>query len=391
MASFWDLLPASSWPAQPYVSPSGQTLPLYGPADLTPPLPPSEEPAPSQPFATSWWDTPEDSGSVLPTLAPTVIYDANSLTGILGPLFGAKSDNANPPLAQTSPPYGVVPKNLPVERSLPLPIPDWQRPESDFAIDSPRNLARIELSLGAGLHADEIPLNDPVGRWSRDRARAAEFLFPGSGNFVSGDWNNIIGADVANLAASLATAIVPPAFEARLARAALTQVASEAETMAAAVRAAKLGAGGRQLTFPEDNRLLLYHRGLQMLGGLDPSNRLLQIRTPPAGAPSLDNIRMVNGEIKAVRQHQGLTNLENHHEFPQQFSPWFNSRGIEAPQDYRSYIWAPDHRLRENGLHAGPYSWNYRWENFILNDLSVSPDRIHQQLNEMLRQRGERP
>jgi hypothetical protein len=50
------------------------------------------------------------------------------------------------------------------------------------------------------LPADRIIIGDPAARWHRDTARIADFAFPGSGNFVSGDWNNITGKDVARLA-----------------------------------------------------------------------------------------------------------------------------------------------------------------------------------------------
>jgi hypothetical protein len=100
-------------------------------------------------------------------------------------------------------------------------------------------------------------------------------------------------------------------------------------------------------------------------------------------------LRLVNNEIKAIREHKGLLDLEKHHETTQQFRPWFKLGGIN-PDDYISYMWAWDHRLLPNGLHAGPYPWNRQWGDFIEEYPHASPDQIHQQLNGMLRWRAER-
>jgi hypothetical protein len=107
-------------------------------------------------------------------------------------------------------PYGVIPKYLPPEFRVPRPISDWQRPESDFAIDGPRIQERIQRALATGQFNPNEPIFESlVERDRRNAARAAQFLFHGSGNFVSGDWDNIDGEDVADLALSAAMAVGP--------------------------------------------------------------------------------------------------------------------------------------------------------------------------------------
>lgn len=401
MASFWDLLPASPWPAQ-YADPLNQSPPLNAPTDQVPRLPFVQDLAPQSwppsPSITSGPNTSVGFGSFPTEMVGAPTYQKNLLGGILGTFFGAQPENASPSAPQTSTPYGVVPKNLPAELRLPPPISDWQRPESDFAIDSPRNLARIERALAAGLRPDEIVLEGPAARVRRDNARAAEFLFPGSGNLVSGDWNNITGANVANLLLGLATAIIPPAAETRLAAAGIraAHLPSEAETVAAAMRAAnagqgltRLGPGGRLLTPKEQYQSLLNERDLQLLKLLDPANSKLQGPTRMGSVPSVDDHRLINKDIRAIREHKGLLDLDRHHETTRQFGSWFGLRGIN-PNDYVSYMWAWDHRLSPNGVHVGPNSLNRRVGNFIAGNPDASPEQAYQQLYEMLRQRGER-
>ena len=401
MASFWDLLPASPWPLQPYAAPLDQMPPLNALTDQPPPLPLVQDPdpqiRPGLPSITSSPATPVGFGPLPMAIVGRPTYPNNLLGGILGTFFGAEAENASPPAPRTITPYGVVPKNLPAELRVPPPVSDWQRPESDFAIDSPGNIARIKRALSAGLRPDEIVVEGPAARVRRDNARAAEFLFPGSGNLVSGDWNNITGANVANLLLGLATAIIPPAAETRLAAAGIraAHLPSEAETVAAAIRAAnagqrltRSGPGGRLLTFKEQYQSLLNERNLQLLKLLDPANSKLQGPTRTGGQASVDDLRLVNKDIKAIRDHKGLLDLDRHHETTRQYGPWFELRGIN-PDDYVSYMWAWDHRLKGGGLHAGPYSWNYQVGDFIEGDRKAGAEKAYQQLYEMLRRRGE--
>jgi hypothetical protein len=249
MASFWDLLPASPWVPRPYSSPFDQT-PLPAPPDRAPSLPPLHELTPQRPPSASslaaWPGPSHESEEALPTIVSAPTRDVNPLGGILGALFGARRDNASSSAAQEGTQYGVVPKNFPAEYRLPPPVSDWQKPESDFTftIDSPHTLALVQKSLAAGLPPDRIVLNDSTARLRRDNARMADLLFPGSGNFVSGDWNNITGDDVANLALSLATTFVPPGRAAGPTRAAIRSARAAAEADAAAAAARSVAARG---------------------------------------------------------------------------------------------------------------------------------------------------
>ena len=222
----------------------------------------------------------------------------------------------------------------------------------------------------------------------------ADLLFPGSGNFVSGDWSNITDGDIANLLFSVASTVLPPARAAGPAHTVIrgARAAAEAEAAAAATRAAasigpvrgnRVIAGGRLLTFPEANRLILYDKAADMLHQLDARNRLLGIANPPAWLPSLEHVDTFNGQITAIRQQQRLREIEGHHQFVRQFADWFKLNGIE-PEDYVTYMWAKDHRL-SGGIHSGPYPWNRQWGNFINENRQTSPDEIHRQLFRMLR------
>lgn len=241
MATFWDLLPASPWSARPYPSPSEQAQPVPPPANQLQPLPMLQDLAGRTPLSASWSGAPSYAqqafGQFLPTVAPLAAPDKNLFGGILGALVGTKPDDAAPPTAQSSPQYGVVPKNISPE-VRPPPVPDWQKPESEFG-DTPSTLARIESALAAGVRPDRMLINSPGARLRRDNARIAELLFPGTGNLVSGDWNAIGRDDLANLAISLASTFVPPARGGALARTGIRAVraASEAEAAVAAARA----------------------------------------------------------------------------------------------------------------------------------------------------------
>lgn len=394
MASFWDLLPASPWSPQPYAPLLDQPPLANAPTDQPPPLAPVRDLPPQfqspLPTIASGPDTPGGFATFPAEMIGAPIQQKDLLGGILGTFFGAKPESTIPPTPQSTAPYGVIPKNLPAELRLPTPISDWQRPESDFAIDSPHNLARVERVLAAGLPTDGIVVEGPAARVRRDNARAVDHFFPGSGNFVSGDWNNITGPDAANLLLGLATTFIPGAAEARLARAGLSaaRLASEAETMAAAIRAANTGLRGARLEPADQFGLLLTERGRKLLGQLDPSNAKLQGPTQGDWLSPVGQLRLVNNDIKAIREHKGLLDLEKHHETTQQFGPWFALRGIN-PDDYVSYMWMWDHRLK-GGLHAGPNSWNRRLGDFIFGNRQASPEEAYQQLYNMLRLRADR-
>jgi hypothetical protein len=58
-------------------------------------------------------------------------------------------------------------------------------------------------------------------------------------------------------------------------------------------------------------------------------------------------------------------------------------RGI-GPDDYITYTWKQDHRLRPDGLHTGPNSWNLGWEKFLDKHPGADTEKMHEQLNKML-------
>jgi hypothetical protein len=264
MSSFWDLLPASAWPVQRFISPDEQAqtlqaaLSLGVPLDWSALLPVSSAPTvaaqPSPPQQQAYsaalgGDDSAASSAGPPRSDPTqgasgqtqrVVANpssaaANPLGGLLGAFFGPKAEIPPASAAQD----GVVPKTLPPDFRMPPAISDWQRPESYFQQQQIANINRI---LAGGVDPGPIALEAP-GRAERDAARGADFLLPGSGNVVSGDWNNITAGDVAKLALSAALAAGSFGIESSVARAAAAATRRglmEAEAADAAARAATL-------------------------------------------------------------------------------------------------------------------------------------------------------
>jgi len=232
MPTIWDLLPASLWPMQPFTPPgnpdqaSSWSLSLAAPweaAASTPDYLTPDAPSPSGPWNddryrqmladakrasdfTAWTFGPPNA-TPRAAAAPSLRVGSNSVSDGPRELY---QTGAPSPLPTTR--YGVIPKNLPAQFRVPPPLSDWQKPESEFDIDAPRMAARVNRASAAGVNPIEIILNDTGARERRDTARAANFVFPGSGNFVSGDWSNITGDDVARLALSAASAAGPLAL-----------------------------------------------------------------------------------------------------------------------------------------------------------------------------------
>jgi hypothetical protein len=266
MQSIWDLLPASLWPTQPFIAPDEQArilrafnnlqasrdggLPLSaagGPSN--PPVVPSVGLQQAGPASTAYdndgasvsagWNVdPMPSTPAAPLRVVAAQPGANVATpsGILGAILGGETATKLPPTVS----YGVTPKNAPPQPELPPPISAWQLPERDFSLNSPAAIERMIQTRAAGLNG--VVLGDP-GREHRDAARAADLLVPGSGNFVSGDWDNITASDVGNLLFSAAAAIPPfriGSASARLAARA-ARVGAETESAAAARAAASRG------------------------------------------------------------------------------------------------------------------------------------------------------
>ena len=269
MPNLSDLLPASAWPVQRFISPDEQAqtlqvalnlgipldwsslLPVSATRTATAPPMQSQQPAAypatlrSDDNATSMAgpSSPDPAQGVsaepLRIVANPNIGPTNPFGGLLGAFFGSKTESPPAPLVQ----YGVVPKALPPEFRMPPAISDWQRPESYF---QRQDMARLKRAL-----ANPDPNQDGLGPifafdaggTERDAARAAEFLFPGSGNIVSGDWDNITADDIARLGLSTALAVGSVGLESAIARAAAAATRSavpEAEVAEAAARAATL-------------------------------------------------------------------------------------------------------------------------------------------------------
>ena len=352
MASLFDLLPASPWSPQPFPLSLEQTPPP-APADRMPTLPPLHELS-RQPFIAppTAWREPEGS-ELLPTVVAAPAPESNPLGGILGLLFGAKKEDASAPSLQSSSQYGVVPKNFPAEYRLPPPISDWQRPESEFTfpLDSPHTLGLIQKSLAAGLPPDRIVLNDTTARLRRDNARMADLLFPGSGNFVSGDWSNITDGDIANLLFSVASTVLPPARAAGPARTVIRGVraAAEAEATAHAAQAA----GVRAIT---------------------------------AGAAP------VAGEIDAPMQAANALQLmgQDHHGISKKIhralEKHMNLRGLYEYRDPRFVT-----RAIDRDAHRGYQRWHRQLDSEIEDHILASPEMTPQDFEEFLRTRYREP
>lgn len=232
MQSLWDLLPASLWPTQRFIAPDGQAqilgafnnlqasrdqrLPLIqagAPSNTT--ISPSLEVQLGEAPATR--DDSSDArtslGSDVPPAPLRAIANQPSPStptfgGILGAILGGEPVTTLPPI----PSYGVIPKNVPPQSESLPPASAWQLPERDFSLGSPTVIDRLVQARAAGL--DGVALEDP-GLALRNAARGADLLLPGSGNFVSGDWDNITASDVGNLLFNLA-ATIPPIREERL-------------------------------------------------------------------------------------------------------------------------------------------------------------------------------
>jgi hypothetical protein len=146
------------------------------------------------------------------------------------------------------PSYGVVAKNLPPEFRLPPPpLSGWQKPEPDMSWGSPYATALVTRARAGGLDRAVLPSYAP-GRERRDAARLFDLFVPGSGNFISGDWNNISDIDLANLGLSLGTtfALGLPGLEG----AGELRAAARAAEAAEAARLARVRAAQARLRGP---------------------------------------------------------------------------------------------------------------------------------------------
>ncbi len=172
---------------------------------------------------------------------------------LLGILTGWDTlpDEASLPAPTASP--GVVPKApLPPAFKLPpLPPPPWQLPEPDWTWRTPSGTEIVYPARGgASINPGDVvnPLN-AVGRLHRDLARVSDFLLPGSGNVVSGDWDHFSANDGANLglsvARNLALSLLGPEGAGARAVAEAAEISQAAGAAQAARAAASRGTSAR--------------------------------------------------------------------------------------------------------------------------------------------------
>jgi len=313
MPSIFDLMPASLWPVQPFIPPDEQVRNLMAlqsqlaprdPPWLTPrldPAPPDPTPAAPQPgpaMSTAGRDsfpiqfTPNanfSSNGIQPPWSPITDPVQNLENGwtLLSLVGGWKSVSDLPPLPAPAPSYGLVPKQpLPPNFKLPpLAPPAWQLPEPDWSLGSPAVTELLNRERAAGLGPNELFVTSHApGRQRRDAARAANWLLPGSGNFVSGDWDHITANDFADLGLSavrnlLFNALAPEALAARAAAGEAAGLRGAAGT-AQAARAAVSSGGSARATGPLVGKL-----NAPPVQRIFPSEPL----APPAPLQSIDS------------------------------------------------------------------------------------------------------
>jgi hypothetical protein len=123
--------------------------------------------------------------------------------------------------------------------------------------------------------------------------------------------------------------------------------------------------GQRELSAEEAQNFERYHYNLGVLRELDPTNRLVTTRnfTTRDWIPSRDDNYFLQRELDLVRRRVGF-DQERHHLTPLEFADQFRSCGIE-PDDFIVYLPRAAHRLRPDGLHAAPNSWNTEWRDYF--------------------------
>ena len=129
---------------------------------------------------------------------------------------------------------------------------------------------------------------------------------------------------------------------------------------------------------------MIYNHNLDVLGQLEPRNRLLSSIQDGRWVPSQSHIRMIKEEIaRALRRQPGQSDLEEHHNLPRQFATKFNACGLDI-EDYVTYLARNLHRLRPGGLHTGSENWNKIWRRYFAEGQTQTPDE--QQADEVLNQ-----
>ena len=121
-----------------------------------------------------------------------------------------------------------------------------------------------------------------------------------------------------------------------------------------------------------------------MLRQLDPDSKNLQDTYPPDWLPSIKTIKYLHREIEMAKDRLGIKGiLDEHHQFPEEFKSRFSAAGINH-EDYKTYMWASEHRLKQFGIHTGQYSWNWQWIRFMDKYPEATKDMMHEQLYYML-------
>ena len=150
--------------------------------------------------------------------------------------------------------------------------------------------------------------------------------------------------------------------------------------------------GGRRASEPElspaeEIRWFMYNQNLDVLGQLEPQNRLLFSIHDGRWVPSQRDLLMLEEEIARARREKGAWTLERQHNLPREFEDKFNACGLDI-EDYVTYIARDLHRLRPNGLHTGAESWNKVWRRYFAKQQSPTTstqqaEEIYQQLLQM--------
>jgi hypothetical protein len=145
--------------------------------------------------------------------------------------------------------------------------------------------------------------------------------------------------------------------------------------------------GGRRASEPElspaeEIRWTIYNHNLDVLGELEPQNRLLFSIHNGRWVPSPSHLRRLTEEIERARAEQGRSDLEPHHNLPRAFRE-FGACGLDI-EDYVTYVARDLHRLRPNGLHTGSENWNKIWRRYFAEQQTSMPSE--EQAEEIFKQ-----
>jgi hypothetical protein len=140
---------------------------------------------------------------------------------------------------------------------------------------------------------------------------------------------------------------------------------------------ARGGRGGRRAGEPEPSplqqvRRMIYNHNFEVLRELDPKNPRLFAWTTRDWEPSERDNEILRNEIARVKEEIAEGELERHHNLALQFEKDFLACGLD-PEDFVTYVPKNLHRIRPDGLHTGPTSWNKQWRQFFLDRANEDP------------------